>query len=92
MDISLIALGLAVIFLVAALVKWISDAAARRRMKNHAAAVASGGTEDEPVKISDPFHDQPVAPVTVAPAPEEKTPGEETEKTESEPESPYIWE
>ncbi len=93
MDVSYIALGIAGIFIIAAVIKWMSASAASRRMENRAAAIASGGTEKEPVTLSDPFHEQPETDAPkAAPVVENKPEPEEPEPAEPAPESPYVWE
>jgi len=79
-----IALGLAVFFLLAALVNALHAASKRRKIASRRAAEAGGGTEEEPIHMSSPFAGG------AGPAQAVATPAEAAAREDHE--SEYVWE
>lgn len=102
-----IAALLGVFFIIAAIIKGIAASHHRRKMANIKAAQASGGTEESPVQLFDPFSEQknnkPAAPQAQPAAAQEAKPATPAAPPPPKPaapqppvpkaeKSPYVWE
>ena len=55
LDTTTIAIGLAIFFLIAALINTLVNRSRRRKIENQRAAQSGGGTEDAPIHLTTPF-------------------------------------
>ena len=83
LDTTTIAIGLAIFFLIAALINTLVNRSRRRKIENQRAAQTGGGTEEAPIHLTTPFTE---SPSTLNPTPAPST------SPESPHEDEYVWE
>ena len=80
---TIIAIGLAAFFILAAIINTLVNRARRRKIENQRAAQTGGGTEDAPIHLTTPFSESQ-APDTLSPSPS----AAESPKSQ---EDEYVW-
>ena len=83
LDTTTIAIGLAIFFLIAALINTLVNRSRRRKIENQRAAQTGGGTEEAPIHLTTPFSE---TQSTLTPSPTTPT------APESPHEDEYVWE